>query len=123
MVNGLWNWLLAAPTSIILTWVHVSDHLDVGTRSDHLDVGTRSDHLDVGTRGDLLAYHQHQLDLLYARKRLGTAAQALAGSSFSVLFRAVEEAHHHEHGLSAIFVILQNDGEDYFYNTNVRTIE
>jgi hypothetical protein len=37
------------------------------------------------------------------------------GASFTVLFRFVEEqAHGHERGLSAIFVILQNDGDDLF---------
>jgi hypothetical protein len=62
---------------------------------------------------------QHFLDLLLDSKRLCTAAQALAGSPFSTLFRFVEEqAHCHEHGLSAIFVILQNDGNDHFYTAH-----
>jgi hypothetical protein len=54
--------------------------------------------------------------------RLIRAAQARTGASFStgappfaVLFRFVEEhAHRHEHGLSAVMVILQNGGEMHF---------
>jgi hypothetical protein len=35
------------------------------------------------------------------------------------LFQAVEEAaHHDEFGLGAIFVILQNDGDNYFCSAN-----
>jgi hypothetical protein len=66
---------------------------------------------------------RRRLDLILDRKRLCTEASALAGSAFPVLFRAVEEAHGHEHGLSAIFVILQDDGDDYFCNANNRAIE
>jgi Leucine Rich repeat len=66
---------------------------------------------------------RQRLYLILDRKRLCMAAQALAGSTFSVLFRAVEKAHRHEHGLSAIFVILQNDGEDHFCNANNRSRE
>jgi hypothetical protein len=61
---------------------------------------------------------------------LGTQApvylktQALAGSTFSTLFRFVEEqAHRHEYGLGAIFVVLQNDGDDHFCKANNRRIE
>jgi hypothetical protein len=58
------------------------------------------------------------------RKSLVTEAQELAGSTFSVLFRFVEEeAHGHENGPSAILVILQNDGDDYFGNANNRAID
>jgi Leucine Rich repeat len=66
--------------------------------------------------------HRRRLDLLLDRKRQCTDASALAGSSFSVLFRAVEEFHRHEHGLSAIFLILQNDGNDYFCNAITREL-
>jgi Leucine Rich repeat len=55
------------------------------------------------------------------KQRLCIEAQALAGSTFPVLFRFMEErAHGHRHGISAIFVILQNDGDDYFCNANNR---
>jgi Leucine Rich repeat len=63
---------------------------------------------------------ERRLTLLLDRKRLCTEAQALAGTDFSAMFRFVEKAHRHEHGLSAIFVMLQNDGEDRFYNANKR---
>jgi Leucine Rich repeat len=66
---------------------------------------------------------QRRLELLLERKCLCTAAQARAGSSFPVLFRVVEVAHRHEHGLGAIFVILLNDGDDHFCNANNRAIE
>jgi hypothetical protein len=47
--------------------------------------------------------------LLDPKQRLCTEAQALAGSTFAILFQFVEErAHGHEYGLSAIFVILRN---------------
>jgi Leucine Rich repeat len=73
------------------------------------------DRLDV-SRGVLTMDQLHCLYLLMCRKRLCTAAQALAGSEFSDLFQFVqEEAHGHEHGLSAIYIILQNDGDDHFY--------
>jgi Leucine Rich repeat len=65
---------------------------------------------------------RRRLGLLLDRKRLCTAATAIAGSPFSVLFRFVEEVHRHEHGLGAIFVILQNDGDDYFCNAFNRAI-
>jgi hypothetical protein len=62
---------------------------------------------------------RRRLDLLLERKRLCNVAQAFAGLSFSLLFGFVKEtAHHHEHGLSAIFVILQNDGDDHFYTAH-----
>jgi Leucine Rich repeat len=65
---------------------------------------------------------QLSLDLLLQRKRLDAEAQALAGSTFSVLFRFVEEqAHPHEHGLGAIFVILRNDGKGHFCTAHNRT--
>jgi hypothetical protein len=57
-----------------------------------------------------------RVKLLLDRKRFCTEAQALAGSPFPILFRAVEEAHGHEHSLNVIFTILQNDGDDCFYN-------
>jgi hypothetical protein len=58
---------------------------------------------------------QGQQDLLLDRKRLCTAAQALGDAPFSVLFRFVEEqVHRHEPGLSAIFAMLQNDGDGHF---------
>jgi hypothetical protein len=60
--------------------------------------------------------------LLLERKRLCTSATDLVGSSFSALFCFVEEAHRDEHGFSAIFVILQTDGEDQFCNANNRAI-
>jgi Leucine Rich repeat len=82
------------------------------------------DHLAVGGRGILDPDQQRRLDLVLERKRLCTTAQALAGSSFSVLFQFVEEhAHGHEHGLGAIFVILQNDGEDHFCTAHDRTVQ
>jgi hypothetical protein len=63
------------------------------------------------------------LDTLLDRKRLCTEAAALAGSSFPVLFRAMEAAHRNEQGLGVIFVILQNDVEDSCCNANNRAIE
>jgi hypothetical protein len=68
-------------------------------------------------------HHGRRLDLLLDRKRLCAEASALAGSPFSVLFPFVEKAHRHEHGFSAILVILQNDGDDHFSNANNRAIE
>jgi Leucine Rich repeat len=63
-----------------------------------------------------------RLDMLLDRKRLVSAATALGGAPFSVLFRFVkEQAHGHEHGLGAIFMILQNDGDDHFCTANNRT--
>jgi Ran GTPase-activating protein (RanGAP) involved in mRNA processing and transport len=85
---------------------------------------TNLDRLVMERRRGLNPDEQRRLDLLLDRKRLCTAAQALAGSSFSVLFQFVEEqAHCHEHGLSAILVILQNDGDDYFYTALDRTVQ
>jgi hypothetical protein len=67
---------------------------------------------------------QRRLDfVLHGGNRLYTAAQAVGGQPFPVLFQAVEEAHPHEFGLSAIFVILQNDGNDYFCVANSREME
>jgi hypothetical protein len=66
---------------------------------------------------------QRRFNLILERNRLYTAAKALAGSPFSVLFQFMEEAHRHENGLSAIFAILRNDGDDYFCNANNRAIE
>jgi Leucine Rich repeat len=84
---------------------------------------TNLDHLNVG-RGFLNPDQRHRLGLLLERKRLCNAAQTLAGSTFPVLFNFVEEqAHSHEHGLSAIFVILQNDGEDHFCTAHDRTVQ
>jgi hypothetical protein len=85
---------------------------------------TNLDRLDVGDEDVLLHLDEpHRLDLLLDRKRLCTAAQALAGSSFSILFQFVEEqGHRHEHGLSAILVILQNDGDGHFYTALDRTV-
>jgi hypothetical protein len=81
---------------------------------------TNLDRVDVYVDPD----QRHRLDLLLERKRLVTAAQALAGSYFSDLFRFVEEeAHSHEHGMSAILVVLQNDGDDYFCNANNRAVD
>jgi Leucine Rich repeat len=81
------------------------------------------DRLDVDDRM-LNDDQQLRLNLLLERKRLCVAAQALAGSTFPVLFRFVEEqAHWHEHGLGAIFVILQNDGEDFFCTAHNRAME
>jgi Leucine Rich repeat len=64
-----------------------------------------------------------RLNLLLERKRLCTEASTLGGSPFSVLFSFVERAHRHEHGLSAIFRILQNDGEDHFSQANNRAMD
>jgi hypothetical protein len=62
--------------------------------------------------------------VLMGGNRLFTAARALGGQPFPVLFQAVlEEAHPHEFGLTAIFVILQNDGDDYFCSANNCEIE
>jgi Leucine Rich repeat len=68
---------------------------------------------------------QRRLDfVLMGGNRLFTAAQALGGQPFPVLFQAMGEAHHHhEFGLSAIFVILLNDGDDYFCSANNREME
>jgi hypothetical protein len=66
---------------------------------------------------------QQRLDLVLDRKRLCNDASALAGSSFPVLFRFIERAHRHEHGLSAVFVILLNDGYDHFCNASNRAVE
>jgi hypothetical protein len=83
---------------------------------------TNLDRIDVDD--DTLSPGQlRRLDLLLGRKRLCSRASALAGSTFPILFRAVEEAHRHEHGLGAIFVILQNDGDDHFCNALNRAIE
>jgi hypothetical protein len=80
------------------------------------------DSLDL-YRNSVFPVHRRRLHALLDRKRLCTAAMALSGSTFPILFRFVDEqAHGHEHGLNAIFVILQNDGEDHFSNTNNRTI-
>jgi hypothetical protein len=87
---------------------------------------TNLDSISINMRAnrDILSPDQRRrLNLILNRKRQCTTAQALAGSTFSVLFPAVEEAHGHEYGLSAIFVILQNDGDDYFCNANNRAIE
>jgi hypothetical protein len=51
---------------------------------------------------------------------LSARASALAGALHVpfvslVFFRTVEDAHCHEHGLGFIFVILQNEGEDYSF--------
>jgi Leucine Rich repeat len=69
--------------------------------------------------------HRRRLDfVLRGGNRLYTAALAVGGQPFPVLFQAVlEEAHHHEFGLSAIFVILQNDGDDYFCSANNHEME
>jgi Ran GTPase-activating protein (RanGAP) involved in mRNA processing and transport len=83
---------------------------------------TNLDSINVGVM-TLCPDDQRRLDLLLDRKRLCTEASALAGSAFSVLFRAMEDAHRHEHGLSAIFLILQNDGDDYFSTAHNRAIE
>jgi Leucine Rich repeat len=61
--------------------------------------------------------------VLKGGNRLFTASQALGGQPFPVLFEAVEEAHRHEFGLGAIFVILQSDGDDYFCSANDCEIE
>jgi Leucine Rich repeat len=88
----------------------------------HLDV----DYNAEGREPLLNPHQQRRLDLLLdpeQKQRLCIEAQALAGSTFPILFRFVEEqAHGHRHGLSAIFVILRNDGDDYFCNANNRGI-
>jgi Leucine Rich repeat len=85
---------------------------------------TNLDVLDVGGATILSSDQQRRLHLLFDHRRLVSEAQALAGSTFSVLFRFVEkQAHCHEHGLSAIFVILQNDGDDYFHTALNRSVE
>jgi Ran GTPase-activating protein (RanGAP) involved in mRNA processing and transport len=67
---------------------------------------------------------RRRLELLLDRKRLCCKAATLAGAPFSVLISFVlDQAHGHEHGLSAIFLILQNDGEDHFCTANNRAIE
>jgi Leucine Rich repeat len=77
---------------------------------------TNLQRLDTDDPYNLSRHQLRHLKLLFARKRLVARASALAGSTFPVLFRFVEEqAHRHEQGLGAIFVILQNDGDDHFY--------
>jgi hypothetical protein len=108
-------------------------YLNLGANNIHGTVGgenvvalaSRCTNLDsVDVDEDILSSdQQRRLDLLLDRKRLVTKAQALGGSTFPVLFRFVEEARCHEQGLGAIFVILQNDGEDYFYTAHNRAIE
>jgi Ran GTPase-activating protein (RanGAP) involved in mRNA processing and transport len=75
-----------------------------------------------GNNADLDSDQRRRLDfVLRGGNRLYTAAQAIGGQPFPVLFQAVEEAQcHDEFGLGAIFVILQNDGDDYFCSANSR---
>jgi Ran GTPase-activating protein (RanGAP) involved in mRNA processing and transport len=82
---------------------------------------TNLDRLDVTE--DILSPpdQRSRLERLLDRKRLCTQAMALAGAPFDVLWQFVEkQAHGHEHGLSAILIILQNDGEDQHFCTNRR---
>jgi Ran GTPase-activating protein (RanGAP) involved in mRNA processing and transport len=72
------------------------------------------DHLQINDQF-LGEENRRRLDLLLERRLLCTVAQALAGSTFSDLFQFVEAARRHDHGLSAIFLILRNDGDDHFY--------
>jgi Leucine Rich repeat len=99
--------------------------LALAARCTNLDsLGCCADRIIGPTSTPLHAHQYRRLASLLDRKRLCTAANALAGSnSFSILFRFVEEmAHGHDHGLGAIFVILQNDGEDHFCNAYKRAI-
>jgi Leucine Rich repeat len=80
------------------------------------------DSIAVDEEGSLNPDQRRRLDLLLDRKRLVKAAQALAGSTFPVLFQFVEKAHRHENGLGAIFVILQNDGDDHFCHAHNRAM-
>jgi Leucine Rich repeat len=85
---------------------------------------TNLDRIDLEVDRILNPDQQRRLGWLLERKRLCNAAQALAGSTFSVLFRFVEEqAHGHAHGLGAIFIILKNDGEYHFCSANNRTVQ
>jgi hypothetical protein len=86
-------------------------------------VCTNLDDISVGEH--VLSPDQHRrMELLLDRKRLCTAVQVLAGSPCSVLFRFVEEqAHRVEHALSAIPVILQNEGDIHFCTANNRALE
>jgi hypothetical protein len=88
-------------------------------------LATRCTNLDDIWLGEhfLSSDQRRRLNLLLGRKRLCTAAQTLAGSNFAVLFRFVEKAHRHEHGLGAtVFMILQNDGDYCFCTANERAI-
>lgn len=58
--------------------------------------------------GSLSPDQQRRLDLLLARKRLGTAAKALGGAPSSVVFQKLLQANSHEHGLGAAFIILRD---------------
>jgi Leucine Rich repeat len=77
---------------------------------------TNLDRLDVDESNVLSLNQRQRLKLLLERKRLCTEAFALGGATFPVLFQAIQEAHGHEHGLSAILAILQNDGEDICFS-------
>jgi NLR family CARD domain-containing protein 3 len=99
--------------------------LDLGWNKIHGSVGgdnvvalaarcTNLDCIHVNETPLLIPDPRDRLDLILDRNRMVAKAQSLAGSTFTILFRAMEEAHHHKYGLSAIFVILQNDGDDLF---------
>jgi hypothetical protein len=42
-----------------------------------------------------------------------TARYALGGSPFPILFQAMEDAHGHESGLSAMLTLLQNNPDPF----------
>jgi hypothetical protein len=92
------------------------------TNLDRLD-SCNADRGYIENNTPLTTDQQRFLDLLLDRKRQCTEAQALAGSPFPVLFRAMEQAHRHEHDLGAILMLLQNDGDDHFYTALNREIE